>query len=93
MNTKRLSSILLASLLGSACAFAQVGVQTANEPAPDARKAPDTAVAVLDPRSHSYGLHARHDIRSTKTRAEVQAELMEARAAEARQRRGQRSSD
>jgi hypothetical protein len=95
MNTHCSSALLLVTLLGSTAALAQAGTQKSEQPPSPARAAaePGTARAELDPRSHSYGLHARHDIRSTKTREEVRAELMEARAAEARLRRAQRGGD
>lgn len=87
MNTQRLSTIFLVSLLGSTAALAQGSLQKAVESPAAARADGAAAPGELDPRSHSYGLHARHDIRSTKTREEVRAELMEVRAAEAHLRR------
>ena len=95
MKTHCWSTILLVSLLGSTSAVAQADLPKANDTPAAARAASDGAAAraELDPRSHSYGLHARHDIRSTRTREEVRAELMEARAAEMQLRRRTRSGD
>ena len=95
MKTPCWSAILLVSMLGSTAALAQADTQQAVAIPSASRTASEGAAArtELDPRSHSYGLHARHDIRSTKTREEVRAELMAARAAEAQPRRRLRSGD
>jgi hypothetical protein len=85
----KLATVLLIALSGATAAVAQ-------EPRPD-RSAPQAAAKPashapsqrgaameLDPRSHSYGLYARHEFRSTKTREEVRAELEAERAAASR---------
>lgn len=87
MNTTRTMLTLLMSMSTALAAWAQQDTPTDR---PDARPAAQAASkaptqrarpAELDPRSHSYGLHARHEFRSTKTREEVRAELEEARSA------------
>jgi hypothetical protein len=98
MKTTPFAVALLLALTGGTAAMAQDPPRSGSDAAATARTRdaappePEAArrAAELDPRSHSYGLHARHDIRTTKTREEVRAELMEARAAEARLRRGER---
>lgn len=89
MNTTHFTLAWLLAIAGSSVAWAQeprtdpAGAQAAARAASDA-PAQRTQGVELDPRSHSYGLHARHDIRSTKTREEVRAELDAARAAASR---------
>lgn len=99
MKTHRRAAGMLLALLAGTTAMAQDSTpKPAEAPASRAAMRPDAdaarRAAELEARTHSYGLFARHDNPSTtKTREEVRAELMEARAAEARLRRRQPSGD
>jgi hypothetical protein len=95
MDMTRFAATLLLAVLGSTAAMAQEGTQGPAESRTRAEPSRDAArrAAEQEARTHSYGLFARNDVPSTtKTREEVRAELMEARAAEARLARGQRSN-
>lgn len=95
MDMYRFATTLLLAVLGSTTAMAQDGTQRPSESTTRTEPQPDAArrAAEQEARTHSYGLFARNDIPSTpKTREEVRAELMDARAAEARLVRGQRSN-
>jgi hypothetical protein len=89
MQTMKLATVLLLTLSAATAAVAQEpradrsGPQAAAKPASHAPSQRATSME-LDPRSHSYGLYARQEFRSTKTREEVRAELEEERAAASR---------
>jgi hypothetical protein len=89
MKTIPSTLVLLLTMSGALAAGAQDAPTDRSGAQPAAKAASKAPVqraqrAELDPRSHSYGLHARHDFRSTKTREEVRAELEEARSAAGR---------
>jgi hypothetical protein len=85
----KLATVLLIALSGATAALAQEprpdrsGPQAVAKPASHAPSQRATSME-LDPRSHSYGLHARHEFKPTKTREEVRAELEQERAASRR---------